>query len=143
MFLLLWNLFILVRDIYHSQNCLIEDILDKMAKNRFNCILHYGLSFKKLYIILPILYWSEYILMRSVQWYSYQLVRPKNMPVMLSSLEWNVPSYVGLTILLCVISKSLKSKPHTSWYYRQALTDNGYCAKEEEEEYILILLRLR
>ena len=36
-----------------------------------------------------------------VWWYSRQLVRLKNMPVMGSRPEWNVLPYVGLTILLC------------------------------------------
>ena len=40
-----------------------------------------------------------------------QLVRLNNMSVMGSSPEWAESPYVGLTILLCVISKSLKAIP--------------------------------
>ena len=63
--------------------------------------------------------------------YSCQLVGLNNMPVMGSSPKWTVPPYVGLTILLWgVIHKSLKAKL-LKWY-RQALTDSGCWAKEEE-----------
>lgn len=37
----------------------------------------------------------------------------KNMPAMGSNPERTVPSYVGLTILLWVMNKSMKGKPST------------------------------
>ena len=43
---------------------------------------------------------------------------------------------VGLTILLWLINKSLKAKPTGS--YRQTLTDNGCCVKEEQEKVTVI-----
>ena len=37
---------------------------------------------------------------KPASWYSRQLVRLNNMPIMGSSPKWAVPSYIGLTILL-------------------------------------------
>ena len=55
------------------------------------------------------------------------------MPVIGSSPEWIVPQYVGLIILICVISKSLKTS---------ALTDNSCCVKEEEEVARNVIIKL-
>ena len=64
----------------------------------------------------------------AVPWFSRQIERLNNMPVMGSSLKWTVPPLQGSTIWLCVVNElSLES------LYRPACPPRTLRQIEEEE----------